>query len=156
MHAAPLPFGDADSAAGEFAHDLFAAKAADQGQGVAAVAGDEIIAVFAGGLQACGDGFLADIEVAEALDFLLLVERGGLFFKPAHIQHGFVPMLRIGHTPAQYFVREGRFGGVFLRLGVGIGCHPERGKILGFRAVLRGLGRHVGALRAWVWVTPRT
>ena len=54
---------------------------------VVAVAGDDLVALLQGHLHADDDGFLADIEVAEAADRAHAVELAGLFLEAPDQQH---------------------------------------------------------------------
>ena len=54
---------------------------------VVAVAGDHLIAVLLGHLHAGHDGFLADIEVAEAADQAHAVHLAGLLLEAADQEH---------------------------------------------------------------------
>ena len=54
---------------------------------VVAVSGYDLIALFQGHLHADDDGFLADIEMAEAADRAHAVELAGLFLEPPDQQH---------------------------------------------------------------------
>ena len=54
---------------------------------VVAVAGDDLIALLQRHLHADDDGFLADIEMAEAADRAHAVELAGLFLEAADQQH---------------------------------------------------------------------
>ena len=69
VHGAALALGNAGGAAGEFGHDHFGVDAIGQHVAMVAVTGDDAVAAdFHGRLEPDGDGFLADVEVAEAAD----------------------------------------------------------------------------------------
>ena len=52
-----------------------------------AVAGDDLVVGLKNGLDADDDGFLADVEVAEAGDEAHAVELAGLLLEPADQEH---------------------------------------------------------------------
>ena len=68
VHGAALALGIAAAAAGQFGHHALGFHAAGQHVAVVAVAGDDLIALLQRHLHADDDGFLADIEMAEAAD----------------------------------------------------------------------------------------
>ena len=57
---------------------------------VVAVTGDDLVARFERHLHAHHDGFLADIEVAEAADQTHAVHLAGFFLETADGQHGLI------------------------------------------------------------------
>ena len=74
-------------AAGQLGHHALGFHAAGQHVAVVAVSGYDLIALLQGHLHADDDGFLADIEMAEAADRAHAVELAGLFLEPADQQH---------------------------------------------------------------------
>ena len=87
MHRAALALGIAAAASGQFRHHAFGIHAASQHVAVIAIAGDHLIAVFLGHFHADDDGFLADIEVAEAADQAHAVHLAGLLLEAADQEH---------------------------------------------------------------------
>ena len=87
VHRAALAAAVAAGAAGEFGHDAARLHAAGQHVAVVAVGGDDLVALAEGGLDADDDGFLADVEVAEAADETHAIELAGLFLEAADEQH---------------------------------------------------------------------
>ena len=74
-------------AAGQFGHHALGVHSAGQHVPVVAVSGYDLIALFQGHLHPDNDGFLADIEMAEAADGAHAVELTGLFLKAPDQQH---------------------------------------------------------------------
>ena len=87
VHRAALAAGIAAFAAGELGHDAARGHAGGQHVAVVAVAGDDLIVAFEDGLDADDDGFLADVEVAEAGDETHAVELAGFFLETPDQQH---------------------------------------------------------------------
>ena len=83
----PLPRGIAALAAGELGHHAARGHAGGQHVAVVAVAGDDLVVGIENGLHADDDGFLADIEVAEAGDEAHAVELARLLLEAADQQH---------------------------------------------------------------------
>ncbi len=65
----------------------FALHAAGEHVAVIAIGGDDLVAVFQRHLHADDDGFLPDIEMAEAADQTHAVKLAGLLFETADEQH---------------------------------------------------------------------
>ena len=74
-------------ASGQFGHHALGFHAAGQHVPVVAVSGYDLIALLQGHLHADHDGFLADIEMAEAADRAHAVELAGLFLEAPDQQH---------------------------------------------------------------------
>ena len=74
-------------ASGQFGHHAIGFHAAGQHVPVVAVPGYDLIALLQGHLHADHDGFLADVEMAEAADRAHAVELAGLFLEAADQQH---------------------------------------------------------------------
>ena len=74
-------------ASGQFGHHALGFHSAGQHVPVVAVSGYDLIALLQGHLHADDDGFLADIEMAEAADRTHAVELAGLFLEAADQQH---------------------------------------------------------------------
>ena len=74
-------------ASGQFGHHALGFHAAGQHVPVVAVAGYDLIALLQGHLHADDDGFLADVEMAEAADRAHAVELAGLLLEAADQQH---------------------------------------------------------------------
>ena len=87
VHRAALALGIAAAPAGELGHHAFRVHAAGQHMAVIAIAGDHLIAVAFGHLHADDDGFLADIEMAEAADQAHAVHLAGLFLETPDQEH---------------------------------------------------------------------
>ena len=87
MHRAALALGIAAAPAGELGHHALRIHAAGQHVTVIAVAGDHLIAIAFGHFHADDDGFLADVEVAEAADQAHAVHLAGLLLETADQQH---------------------------------------------------------------------
>src|SRR3984957_4418148 len=87
VHRAALALGIAAAASGQFRHHALGVHAASQHVAVIAIAGDHLIAVFLGQFHADDDGFLADIEVAEAADQAHAVHLAGLLLEAADQEH---------------------------------------------------------------------
>ncbi len=75
------------AAPGQLGHHAARAHAASQHVAVVAIAGDHLVALDQRHLHAGDDGFLADIEMAEAADEAHAVELAGLFLEAADQQH---------------------------------------------------------------------
>ena len=87
VHGAALALGIAAAASGQLGHHALGVHAAGQHVAVVAVAGDDLIALLERHLHADDDGFLADIEMAEAADQPHAVELAGLFLEAPDQQH---------------------------------------------------------------------
>jgi hypothetical protein len=87
VHRAALALRRAAGPAGQLGHDLVGVHARGQHVAVVAVAGDDLVAGIADRVHAHGDGFLADVEVAEAADQTHAVQLAGPFLEPADQQH---------------------------------------------------------------------
>ena len=74
-------------ASGQFGHHALGFHAAGQHVAVVAVSGYDLIALLQGHLHADHDGFLADIEMAEAADRAHAVELAGFFLEAPDQQH---------------------------------------------------------------------
>ena len=77
-------------ATGELGHHALGVHAARDHVTVVAIAGDDLIARLERHLHADHDGFLADIEMAEAADQAHAVHLPGLLLEAADEQHGAV------------------------------------------------------------------
>ncbi len=87
VHRAAFALGIAVRAAGQFRHHAFRVHAAGDHVAVVAIAGDDLVARLQRHLHADDDGFLADIEVAEAADQPHAVHLPGLLLEAADGQH---------------------------------------------------------------------
>ncbi len=87
VHRAALPLGIAAGASGQFRHDTFRVHVTGQHMAVIAVTGNDLVAFLQAGLHAGHNGFLTDIEVAEAGNLAHAVELPRLLFKPADQEH---------------------------------------------------------------------
>ena len=87
VHGAALALGIAAAASGQFGHHALGFHAGGQHVPVIAIAGYDLIALLQGHLHADDDGFLADIEMAEAADRTHAVELAGLLLEAADQQH---------------------------------------------------------------------
>jgi hypothetical protein len=87
VHGATLALGIAAMASGQFGHHALGFHSASQHVTVVPVTGYDLIALFQGHLHADDDGFLADIEMAEAADRAHSVELAGLFLETPDQQH---------------------------------------------------------------------
>ena len=97
---------------------------------VVAIGGDHLVALDQRHLHAGDDGFLADIEVAEAADEAHAVELAGLFLEAADQQHVAIgrELLLLGEFGRLRRRRRGRRLGVRLRFRgrfFGGGCHAS-------------------------------
>ena len=77
-------------AAGQFRHDTLGFHAAGDHVAVVAVTGDDLVARLLRHLHADNDGFLADVEVAEAANQAHAVHLPRLLFEAADRQHRLV------------------------------------------------------------------
>ncbi len=96
VHGAALAVGASGDFAVEFGEERGEFHAARDGVAVVAVGGDDVILGAGGGDGADGDGFLADVEVAESADLLLLVGLGAFDFKLSDEAHLAVPVEQLG------------------------------------------------------------
>jgi len=87
VHGTALAFGAAVAAPRQLRHDGFRFHTARQRVAVVAVCGDDLIARLERHLHADNNGFLSDVEVAEAADVTHAVELAGLFLEAADQQH---------------------------------------------------------------------
>jgi hypothetical protein len=125
--------GGARSAAGQLGHHFLGVHARGQHVAVVAVAGDDLVAFAGDRLHADGDGFLADVEMAEAADQAHPIQLAGPLLEAADQQHFAIP--------GEHLLL-GRARGGFLGLGAGRGL-TGRG-LRGFRflgASFGGVGR---------------
>ena len=83
----PLPFEKPPRRPVSSAMTPFGIHAAGQHVAVVAIAGDHLVAFLGGHLHADDDGFLPDIEVAEAADQAHAVHLAGLLLEAADQQH---------------------------------------------------------------------
>ena len=90
MHGAAFAFGIAVRAPGEFGHHALRIHAGCDHVAVVAIAGDDLVAGLERHLHADDDGFLADIEMAEAANQAHAVHLPRLLFEAADGQHGAV------------------------------------------------------------------
>jgi hypothetical protein len=100
VHGAALALGIAAAASGQFSHHAVGIHPASQHVAVVAVSGYDLVALLQGHLHPDDDGFLADVEMAEAADRTHAVELAGLLLEAADQQH--VPQRR-------QFLRLGEF-----------------------------------------------
>ena len=77
----------AGAAAGELGHDALRVHAAGEHVAVVAIAGDDLVALADRHLHADDDGFLADVEVAEAADQAHAVHLAGALLEAADEEH---------------------------------------------------------------------
>src|SRR3954449_7734294 len=87
VHGAALPLGIAAVASGQFGHDSLGIHSAGQHVSVVAVSSYDLIALFQGHLHANDDGFLTDIEMAEAADRSHAIELAGFFLETPDQEH---------------------------------------------------------------------
>jgi hypothetical protein len=87
VHGAAIPLRGTGAFAVELGHHRAGFGAAYQRVGMVAVGGDDIVIRAGGKHRANGHRFLANIEMAEASDFLLSVALGGSLFKTPTEQH---------------------------------------------------------------------
>ena len=73
MHRATLALADACRLAQQLGHQALRVGTDDEGVGVVAVGGDDMVLWAAGGDRADGRRFLTDVEMQEAADFAQLV-----------------------------------------------------------------------------------
>jgi hypothetical protein len=91
VHGAAAPAGGAGALGQELGHDLVGADALGDGLAVVAVGDDHGVIGLHGGGGGDGDGLLADVEVAEAAEHLLLIGSPGDLLDAAdehHLVHG--------------------------------------------------------------------
>jgi hypothetical protein len=87
VHRAAFALGIAAAAARQLRHDAIWRHARRQHVAVIAIRGDDLVALLQRGLHADDDGFLADIEVAEAADEPHAVELARALLEAADQQH---------------------------------------------------------------------
>ena len=87
MHRAALTLGDSCGAPGQLRHNRLWIHARGEHVTVIAIAGDDLISWLLDGLHAHGDGFLPDVEVAEAADQTHAVELARPLLKATDQQH---------------------------------------------------------------------
>src|SRR5262249_39932613 len=87
VHRAAFALGIASAPAGQLRHHALGVHAAGQHMAVVAVSGDDCVAPLDRHLHADDDGFLTDIEMAEAADQPHAVYLSGLLLQPANEQH---------------------------------------------------------------------
>ncbi len=148
VHRAALALGDAGGAARQLGHDDVGIDAVGQHVAMVAIAGDDRVpADGERGLEPDGDGFLANIEVAETADQAEAVKLAGALLEAADQQHLAVEFeqfflarvieLGLGRTLP---VRGGG-GSACLFLGFhGTGCSGQGGD-----APLEAVGAPIGA-----------
>jgi hypothetical protein len=83
----PLPFDEAAGPAGQLGHDLAGIHAGGQHVAVVTVAGDDLVAPLRDRLHADRDGFLTDVQVAEAADQAHAVKLARALLEAADQQH---------------------------------------------------------------------
>ena len=109
--------------AGEFGHHAAGFHAGGEHVAVVAVGGDDLIPLPERHLHADDDGFLADIQMAEAADEAHAVKLAGFFFETADQQHVAIAAQQFilgqaGLIAAQPSVLGGGCAGLSALLGV--------------------------------------
>ncbi len=87
VHRPALAARGAADSSGQLGHDLVGVHARGQHVTVVTIAGDDLVAFFAGGLHAHRNSFLADIQVAEAADQAHAVKLARALLEPADQEH---------------------------------------------------------------------
>ncbi len=87
VHRAALATGVASTASGQLGHHAARRHVHRQHVAVIAIGGDHLVAVDQRHLHAGDDGFLADVEMAEAADEAHAVELAGLLLEAADEEH---------------------------------------------------------------------
>jgi hypothetical protein len=87
VHRPALALGRAPGPAGQFGHHLFRVHPAGEHMTVIPITGDHLIALLLDRLHADRNGFLADVEVAEAADQAHAVKLPSALFKAPDEQH---------------------------------------------------------------------
>ena len=100
VHRAALALGIAAAAAGQLGHHALGVHAAGQHVAVVAIGGDDGVLVAHIGLHADDDGFLADVEMAEAADQAHAVELARPLLEAADQQHVAIVGLELFGTHA--------------------------------------------------------
>src|SRR5207253_6836997 len=87
MHRTTEPAGTTGIFSEEFRHTGIGAGSADQGVGMVAIGGDEVIVEPNSRDRAGHDRLLADVKMTKAADFLGLILLAGALFKTPDEQH---------------------------------------------------------------------
>ena len=102
VHRAALAVRISAGASGQLRHHAARFHAGRQHMAVIAIGGDDLVAVAERQLHADDDGFLADIEMAEAANQAHAVKLAGLFLEPADQQHAAIGFQQ--HVPVHRFI----------------------------------------------------
>ncbi|MCY1241959.1 hypothetical protein D9M72_548930 [compost metagenome] len=87
VHGAALALGVASTAPGQLGHDAARFHAGSKHVTMGTVGSDDLIAFLQRCLHANNNGFLTDVEMAEAADETHTIKLTGLFFETADQQH---------------------------------------------------------------------